>query len=172
MLKTKETSELFEEFFARVLFLLENNKRLGLVLGPPRSGKTTLLQSLEERMRRRRQPTVLFNAAAEESILPRLWSRLSGDPENRPGENTSREILWRNLTRFLLNEPRTDAVPILIFEDVDQYDQNVIQELIRLIRYHDVNQIPRVFLFSANSEYLFSLDSRLLERIDLKLEVV
>lgn len=156
----------FQEAYSRVLYLAEQGKRFGLVLGPPGSGKSELLKRLRQNFQAKKYPVWFFDFSQSATIVAHLLEQMEETIANgSPG------ILWNHLNQALLRERRGKPVPILLLDHLDLYDQNVIQELIRLIRFHDIHRIPRVFLAASNSEFTFSLDSRLLNRIDLKIEM-
>lgn len=166
---------MYQEAYLRVLYLTQQKKRFGLLLGPPDSGKSELLQRLQQEFRTKNHRVKCFDFSQSETIINALLEHFVG-PEAVDFQSDPPGILWSRLNQTLLeefSEPKLlgEPVPMIFLDHVDLYDQNVVQEIVRLIRFHDVNHIPRVFLAAANSEFAFSLDSHLLNRIDLKIEI-
>lgn len=166
--------ELFQEAYSRVLYLTEQGKRFGLLLGPPQSGKSELLQRLRQSFLDQGHHVWFFDFSHSETIVPALVQQLQEHDPARFQDDSS-GILWTRLNQALLREFQKtqdqSPVPMVLLDHVDLYDQNVVQELVRLIRFHDVNHIPRVFLATVNFDFVFSLNSHLLDRIDLKIEI-
>ena len=165
----EDRDEKLQESFSRVLYLAENDKRLGLLLGPPDCGKSECLRQIEQQMNERGHRTILLDLTSETDVASKLLEKICSRQcfDDSPGSK------WKRLTDHLLQIPQSndsvDKTPILFLDHLDRYDQHVIQEIVRLIRFHDVHRISRLFIACANSEYLFSLDARLLDRIDMKL---
>ena len=175
----EDRDEKLQETFSRVLYLAENGKRLGLVLGPPGYGKSDSLRQIERKMHERGHTTILLDLTSETDIASPLLKMMCASHDYTDSLHISPGSQWKRLTDYLLrscdseNSTSTNKTnsptPILFLDHVDRCDQHAIRDIIRLIRFHDVHAIPRLFVACVDSEYLFSLDARLLDRIDMKL---
>lgn len=172
--------EMMDESFSRLLFLVQGRKRIGLLSGLPGSGKTRLLAKFRGEMLREGHRVVFtdFSAGGGERILSLSEFLLSGlsdpgeDSRFEPfGEQDNRVSRWEKLARLLLREHDSKKIPVLLLDNFEQSDQSSQRELLQLVRFHEVHQIPRLFVLAVDSRYVFSIPVRILDRVDLKLEL-
>jgi general secretion pathway protein A len=135
-----------EEALARLHFLVEQHRRLGLLLGPEGSGKSLLLGILASQLRRR-GPVVarvnLTGICGDEM----LWS-LAGQFGRNLDRCDSTPVLWRALTDRLAAFRYQLVDAVILIDDADRAGNSVVPHLIRLAKL-DAGPQPRLTLVLA-----------------------
>jgi type II secretory pathway predicted ATPase ExeA len=132
-----------DEALARLQFLVEEHRRLGLLMGPDGSGKSLVLEVLAAQLQRAGCIVAKISLVGMEpdEILWHLVAQF-GRNVDRP---QSTAALWRALTDRLteLRYQQLDAIALL--DDADQAGQQVLPHLIRLAK-HDPSPHARLTL--------------------------
>lgn len=154
-----------QEALARLHFLVQRARRLGLMLGPAGVGKTRLLRLFAAELR---QAGALVGqldllAATVEEVLGTLVDQLVGDPDRI----VNLAELWRRLGNRLV-EARLEAQPVvLLFDDFDEASPDVAACVTRLAQWP---HMPLTIVLAARSVAGPSAQ-RLLEQIDLRIDL-
>ena len=121
-----------EEALARLHFLVEQRRRLGLLLGPEGSGKSLLLEMLAADLRRHGPAVARVNLTGLTGD-EMLWSILA-----QFGRNLDRcdqtPVLWRALTDRLAAFRYQMIDTVLLVDDADRAANSVVPHLIRLAK--------------------------------------
>ncbi len=121
-----------EEALARLHFLVEQRRRLGLLLGPEGSGKSLLLELLAADLRRH-GPVVASVNLTGISGDEMLWSILA-----QFGRNLDRcdqtPVLWRALSDRLAAFRYQQVDAVVLVDDADRAANSVVPHLIRLAK--------------------------------------
>jgi type II secretory pathway predicted ATPase ExeA len=163
------SSPTHEEALARLHFLVENHRRLGLLFGQSGSGKTLLLEVFAEQLRRSGQAVAKVNLLGLDS-LELLWQLAVGLGLN-PSPTASQSVLWRNVTDRLLEHRFRQLETAILLDNADQAVRGVPQQLARLAQ-NDLSSDARltIILAVANSD-VSHLGERLLDLADLRIDL-
>ncbi|MEX0867138.1 MAG: hypothetical protein WD030_07255 [Pirellulales bacterium] len=124
-------SSTHEEAIARLLYLVENRKRLGLLLGGSGLGKSLTLELFAAQLRSDDLPVARLNlAAVGREELPLL---LAEQFHVAVSENTSAAIAWRRLLGLLAENVYQHQTTTILFDDVDQADPDAMKVVMRLL---------------------------------------
>lgn len=158
-----------DEALARLQFLVEQRRRLGLLLGASGVGKSLVLQVLTHRLRRQGQDVVLLSATAR-SGTELLWQLAAQLGCNPPAAATDAE-LWRRITEQLAERRLTRRSALVLVDDADAAAPEVAGVLVRLLQDDVHPESWLTVILAANSQRFRKLDSRLLELAELRIEV-
>jgi type II secretory pathway predicted ATPase ExeA len=135
-----------EEALARMHFLVEQHRRLGLLLGPEGSGKSLLLEILAGQLRRHGPVVARVNLTGI-SGNEMLWSLASQFGRNLD-RCDSTPTLWRALSDRLAAFRYQQVDAVILFDDADRAGNSVVPHLIRLAKLEPSPQ-PRLTLLLA-----------------------
>jgi type II secretory pathway predicted ATPase ExeA len=157
------------EALARLQFLVDNHRRLGLLTGASGSGKTLVLEAFAEQLRRRGRPVAKINLLGVEAgeMLLLLAAGLKLNPE----ASASPAALWRAITDRLTEFYYQKLETVVLLDDADCADPRVLDQVARLAR-HDTSSESRLTLILAGQrERIGCLGDRLLELAELRIEL-
>jgi len=158
-----------EEALARLHFLVEEHRRLGLLVGPSGCGKSLLLEIFAERMRAWGRPVAKVSLMAVEpvdllvAIADELHVPLSPDsPSWR---------IWQQLDRRLRQFRYDQLETVLLLDDADQATPEVLTQVARLAK-HDLAPESRLTLVvSSQTNGAGRLGESLLDLAELRIDV-
>ncbi len=110
-----------EEALARLNFLVEQHRRLGLLVGPSGSGKSLLLEVFAQRLRRQHRSVARLSLLDVEPT--EMLSLLAAEWELPIGSLQSAPVLWRALTNRLIEHRYQQLETVVLFDDVEQADR-------------------------------------------------
>ena len=158
-----------DEALARLQFLAENQRRLGLLLGMPGSGKTLLLEVFGRQLKAAGHQVALVNLL---SLAPRefLWE-LATQLHRNPSPTETPFQLWRTVVDRL-EEYRYQRLPtILLLDDADDMSAEIVPHVVRLLRQDPSAQSMLTVVLAADPRRVGRLASRLLELCELRIEL-
>src|SRR5437879_6229081 len=122
-------SPVHAEALARLDFLCESRAPLGLLLGPPGSGKSTVLNEFAERAARSGALVAIVSAAAteESSVLAPLATGLQVPPES------DASALWRRIVDRFEEIKLEGLSAVLLLDDLDRAGTHVLLLVERLL---------------------------------------
>jgi general secretion pathway protein A len=158
-----------EEALARLHFLVDQRRRLGLLVGPSGSGKSLLLEVFAQQLRRSGQPVArlsLLGLQADEFLwqLATAWG-LNAEPTASLG------ALWRLLADRLTEYRYQQAAVVALFDDADQADPHVLTHVNRLTRYDTSSELRLTVVLAGRPEGIKRLDAHLLDLVELRIDV-
>lgn len=158
-----------DEALARIDYLCAQRRPLGALVGAPGMGKSTVLASAKEQLRRAGAAVALVDAYA---VTPRelLWQVACG-LEVEPAIDDSPSRLWQRLGDFasqLTWQAKTAAV---LVDDAGIAGPDVCQQLVRLARFQVHGQAPWTIVAAATPQQASRWPDALLELIDLPIEL-
>lgn len=158
-----------EEALARLEFLVEEHRRLGLLIGPAGSGKSLLLEVFAERMRRRGLPVARI---ALSGIEPRefLWLVAAGFGVNAD-VGLPLYSLWRLASDRLAEFRYQDQGSAVLLDDADQASPEVLDQVARLAEIENRSRSRLAIVLAGREERLGKLGQRLLELAELRIDV-
>ncbi len=158
-----------EEALARLHFLVDQRRRLGLLLGPEGSGKSLVLEMLAADLRRHGPAVARVNLTGI-SGDEMLWSILA-----QFGRNLDRcdhtPVLWRALSDRLAAFRYQLIDSVILVDDADRAANSVVPHLVRLAKL-DVGPQPRLTLIMAgNRLHMGRLGNTLLSLCELRIDL-
>jgi general secretion pathway protein A len=158
-----------DEALARLHFLVEQHRRLGLLLGPEGSGKSLLLEILTAQLRRRGPVVARVNLTGI-SGDEMLWS-LAAQFGRNLDRCDSTPALWRALTDRLAAFRYQQVDAVILIDDADRAGNSVVPHLIRLAKLEPTPQ-PRLTLILAGDRLTISrLGDTLLGLSELRIDL-
>ncbi len=158
-----------EEALARLHFLVEQRRRLGLLVGPSGSGKSLLLKVFAERLRHSGRPvaklSLLGVAPAEMLGLVAFEWGVNLNPSAPVG------VMWRAVTDRLTEYRYQQIEAVVLMDDADQADRQMLQQVHRLARFDSSPEARLTVVLAGRGDGMSALDASLLDLADLRIEV-
>ena len=126
-----------EEALARLHFLVEQRRRLGLLLGPEGSGKSFLLEMFANDLRRHGPVVARVNLTGI-SGDEMLWS-LAGQFGRNLDRCDQTPVLWRALSDRLAAFRYQQVDTVVLIDDADKAANSVVPHLVRLAKLEPVS---------------------------------
>lgn len=157
------------EALARLRYLVDNRRRLGLVLGEPGLGKSLLLEMFARECRRQNRQVAQVDMLG---ITPRefywqLATQLAAAP--RPEDDASR--LFRRVADRLAESRMQQLATVVLLDDVDEAGPDVLTQLLRLPRIDPTTDTWLTLVLAANDRHVSRLGSQLPELVDLRIDL-
>jgi general secretion pathway protein A len=158
-----------EEALARMHFLVEQRRRLGLLLGGEGSGKSLLMEVLAAQLRRRGPVVARVNLAGIGGA-EMLWS-LAAQFGRSLDRCDSTPALWRALSDRLASFFYQQVDAAILIDDADHAANSVVPHLIRLAKLETSPQ-PRLTLILAGDHLSIGrLGATLLGLAELRIDL-
>jgi type II secretory pathway predicted ATPase ExeA len=158
-----------EEALARLQFLVDENRRVGLLMGGGGSGKTLLFSVLAQQLRLNgRQVANLSLLGCEDREF--LWS-LSAALCLNPPRGAQTFALWRGLTDRIAENRYQRCGTVLLLDDADEATGEVLSHVVRLAQSDPSPAARLTVLLAASNERVECLGPRLLELAELRIDI-
>ncbi|MCC6123346.1 MAG: hypothetical protein IT426_00115 [Pirellulales bacterium] len=158
-----------EEAIARLHFLVENHRRLGIVLGPVGSGKSLLLEVFAGQLRRGGRAVAHLNLMGLDAA-EMLW-RIAVDLGLNPPPSAAPTQLWRTLDDCLREHRYRQLDTVIFLDDADEAGRGVLPHVARLAA-HDPSPDARLtVILAVEKPNVGNLGDRLLELCDLRIDI-
>jgi type II secretory pathway predicted ATPase ExeA len=158
-----------EEALARLHFLVEQRRRLGILLGPAGSGKSLLLEVFAQQLRHDGHAVARINLLGVQptEMLYLLAATLGLNPDlpDSPAR------LWRALVDRLTEYRYQQIETVVLFDDADQADAEVLTQIARLTHYDPSPESRLTLVVAGRPERIARLGDRLLELAELRIDV-
>jgi type II secretory pathway predicted ATPase ExeA len=158
-----------EEALARLHFLVEQQRCLGLLIGESGSGKSLLLEVAAEQFRRSGRTvakTSLLGVQATE-LLGELVGQLGGGVERSATLGSLWQTLWDRLTQYRYEQVDT----VLLLDDADQADYNLLPHLVRLVHFATSSPSRLTVVLAGRPSRINRMGRDLLDLAELRIDV-
>ncbi|MBN2217048.1 MAG: AAA family ATPase [Pirellulales bacterium] len=158
-----------EEALARLHFLIEQHRCLGLLVGEAGSGKSLVLEVFAGQLRRagRAVAQISLLGMEPEEMLHQLASALGCDPS--PSATTA--VLWQMLADRLATHSYEHRDTALLLDDADQADDEVLARVLRLVRLATAPQSRLTVILVGRPSRIARWNDDLLELAELRVDV-
>jgi type II secretory pathway predicted ATPase ExeA len=162
-------SPIHEEALARLHFLVEQGRRLGLLMGGPGSGKSLLLEVFAQAMRKAGSPVANLSLLGLEP--PEfLWS-LAGALGQSPERDLALPLLWRMVTDRLAEFRYQQLHTVILLDDADRAKPEVLIQIARLAQVDLSPESQLTIVIAGRPQQIGRLGDALLERVELRIDL-
>ncbi len=158
-----------EEALARLHFLVDEHRRLGLLLGPEGSGKSMVLETFAADLRRHGPVVARVNLTGI-SGDEMLWSILA-----QFGRNLDRcdqtPVLWRALSDRLAAFRYQLVDTVILIDDADRAANSVVPHLVRLAKLEPGPQPRLTMVLAGDPLHIGRLGDTLLGLCELRIDL-
>lgn len=158
-----------EEALARLHFLVEHGRRLGLLMGQPGSGKSLLLEVFSRQLNRRGSKVARVNLSGVGAA--EMLSLLAADFQLSPDPAAPVSVLWRLLSDRLSEFRFEQTHSVILLDDAERADPAVLTQVTRLVQHDPTPQSRLTIVMAARREQIGCLGERLLELAELRIDV-
>ncbi len=166
-------SPIHDEALARLHFLVDERRRLGLLLGPSGSGKSLLLDIFARRLRRSGTQLININLLGAD-LHEFLWltaAELGINPDRR--DDPFR--LWRGILDRLAENRYQQLDTVLLLDHADEASTQVLDHVVRLLQIETVTGGRLTVVLAAGANLPVNsavrLPARLLELAELRIDL-
>jgi general secretion pathway protein A len=158
-----------DEALARLSFLVENRRRLGLLMGGPGSGKTLVLKVLASQLAEIGCQVALVNLLSldERAMLWELATQLNRNPRE---EDTPFQ-LWRSIADRVAENSYQQLATVLLLDDVDEASAALLQQIVRLVRHDPTGASSLTTVLAVDPRCVNRLGRRILELAELRIDL-
>lgn len=158
-----------EEALARLHYLVDEQRKLGLILGIDGGGKSLLLEVFARQVRRSGAQVVQLSLLGVDTH-ELLWC-VAADLGANPERTASEFQLWRMITDCLVTNRMHGAATVMLLDDVDEADPLVMETVARLIEMERGANSAVTFILAATQGQLRRLTPRLLAQAELRINL-
>ncbi len=158
-----------EEALARLYFLVEQRRRLGLLLGAPGSGKSLLLSVFAHELRQAGGHVAATQLQGLEPV-ELLWE-LAVQLGLNPPAPTSVPELWRMLNDRLAEHRFQQWSTVILLDDADQAAPRVLDQVLRLDRQASATGSELTLVLTARPDRVMHLGVAFTELTDLRIDL-
>ena len=159
--------EMHEEALARMLYLVEEGERCGLLTGSAGTGKSTVLIRLHQQLRRTGWKSCRIDLAGVDHAT--LLHRLAVELGANPSSDAEPHETWDQLELILASAARVQQPWVILFDHADRLRPGALSLLEQLL--HSVHARGMVMLFAARHEGRTPLLNTLSEHTGLRIEL-
>ncbi len=158
-----------DEALARLHFLVDERRRLGILVGPSGAGKSLLLEVFAAQLRKKWIPAAYLSLVGLEA--PELLQRVALGLGLNGERGDSTVYLWRRvLDRLLEFRYQQQAVAILL-DDIDQASPPVLDQVTRLAQHDRTPQSRLTIVLAGRNDRLSRIGPTLAELAELRIDL-
>ena len=162
-------SSTHEEGLARLGFLVEQQRSLGLLLGPRGCGKSLLLEVLARDLRKAGHCVCQVNLLGM-GAHELLWS-IANQFSLFPRTDDSTLHLWRLITDQLVTNYYQQLSTVILLDDADEATGDTLLQVVRIAKQETTPQSRTSIILSAEAKRLNLLGSHLLDLAELRIDL-
>jgi len=158
-----------EEALARLHFLVDQRRRLGLLLGDAGSGKSLLFEVFAGQLRRSGSAVVKMSLLG---VRPAemLWQSIA-DLGGGAERDDSIGRLWQALTDRLIEHRYQRLDTVFLLDDADRANRDVLSQLARLVKFDRLPEARLTVVLAGRPRGIGSLGADVLEMAELRIDV-
>jgi general secretion pathway protein A len=158
-----------EEALARLHFLIDYGRRLGLLIGPKGSGKSLLLEVFAGELRGRGLPVAKVNLLGidHHEMMWLLACDLGLNPCGAPPSPS----LWRLVTDRITEYRYQQLDTVILFDDANRATDETLTQVARLVQFDCSPEARLTVVLAGSPERIRRLGDPLLERAELRIDV-
>lgn len=156
------------EALARLMYLVEQRHRLGVVLGPAGGGKSLLLERCSRRLRATGCQVARVDLIGRE-LRELLWLLAAGWGVN-PEAGWQPFELWRAVTDRLIENRWQQLPTIALIDDADEATPETLTQIVRLVQSEPTDWLT--VILTCRTDRVAFLGRRLLELAELRVDLV
>ena len=158
-----------DEALARLQFLVDERRALGLLLGEAGSGKSLILETFGRQLGQvgRQRASVNLVGLGPREFLWLLCVRLGVEVSTEANELA----LFRALCDHLIGNHYQQLTTVLLLDNADETRQEVRDYIVRLVETSVAQNISLVVVASAQNSTMSRLGRRLLELCELRIDL-
>ena len=159
-----------DEALARMHFLVDERRTLGLVLGEAGVGKSLLLEVFASELTTNRHERALLGllGIGRREFLWQLAGELGIESRRSAGEAS----LHRAIDDHLVANRFQQRSTVLLLDDIDEASPDVLGEVVRLALFSQTHDTGLTLVVAAHPERLSRLGNRLLELAELRVDLL
>ena len=157
------------EALARLSFLVADQQRLGVLVGPSGIGKSILLDAFARRQRMRGHQIVhqnLLGMQDDEFVLA-----VADDLGDSAVAGDTLGILWRRIEDRLLVNQYQQLPTVFLLDDADEAETSVLTAVIRLAQWKSASEARITIVLACHEDRVRLLGSRLIELCELRIDL-
>lgn len=158
-----------EEVLARLHFLVDQHRRLGLLLGESGIGKSQMLQLFAGQAARAGMQVANVQALGIDAR--ELLLLLAGQLGLCPAPTATNATLWRMLDDHLQANRYEQIGTLVLIDDADETDPAVLAQIARVVQSDPTPEGRLTVVLSARPERAARLGRRLLELAELRIDL-
>lgn len=156
-----------DEALARLQFLVDDGRRVGLLLGASGAGKSVVLEVLRRELRKSGTTATLLSLLGLDE-QETLWQLAAACGLN-PAIEASRGWLWRNLMDFLAAERHQQRATALLFDDAHEATPEVLALIARFLDWEQTPESRLTVVLAATPDHAARLGQRVLQLAELRM---
>ena len=163
-------SPVHNEALARLLFLVDERRRVGLLLGDAGTGKSLLLATLARELRATTPNVAVINllGAEPQGFLWNVAAALGANPDIQAGTHE----LWRTVTDQIAAARYQQLPTVLLLDDADRASRECQAAVLRLAHADLAPEARLTLVLASRLNNSHRLDRRLLELAELRVDLV
>lgn len=158
-----------DEALARLHFLVDERRRLGILIGSTGSGKSLLLDVFATALRKRGVPVAYLSLVGVEP--QELLLKLALGLGLSLGRTESTVYLWRRLSDRLLEFRYQQQPVVVLLDDIDQASATVLAQVTRLVQHDRSPQSQLTVVLAGRNDRLARIGPVLAELAELRIDL-
>lgn len=162
-------SQTHDEALARLHYLVETRRRVGLLVGESGTGKSLVLQTFADELRRHSHVVAALNlwGLSEHDFV---WS-LAAELGINPRVDAPLFALWRSLSDRLAEHRYQQIATVAILDDVGEAEPVVLSHVVRLLNLEQAADTRMTIVLATNPGHVSRLGNRLLDLCQLRIDI-
>lgn len=157
------------EVLARVDYLIENGRRVGIFTGEDGFGKSTILEHLAKKVTRQGNVAISLNllGVSESEFVVSLAQQLGF----HAADTMPVSALWRGIFDRLVTNQYQQRATILLLDDVQDAHPDVLRAIGRISQWNPAHHTRVTILMATTPAGVARIGRRLLDLCDLRIEL-